>query len=191
MRRFFVGAGGWFVLGAFLLGWSATDAAAARIGVVNVQRVLSQSIAGKEATEGLEKEKARLQGGLRGKKAELDKLAKDAQNLQIEIEQKGAIWREEERNRKTADLRRRQRDLAREQDELKRLLEDSQRDLAERQRQAITRIIKELRDIVHQIGRDDKFDLILDSTSSGVLFATPASNITDKVIQVYNGKKKK
>ncbi|MBI2178212.1 MAG: OmpH family outer membrane protein, partial [Candidatus Tectomicrobia bacterium] len=113
------------------------------------------------------------------------------QDLQIEIEQKGAIWREEERARKTADLRRRQRDIIREQDEMKRLLEDSQRDLTERQRRAITQIIKELRDIVHQIGRDDKLDLILDSTMSGVLFATPASDITDKVIRVYDSKKKK
>ncbi|MBI2131440.1 MAG: OmpH family outer membrane protein, partial [Candidatus Tectomicrobia bacterium] len=51
--------------------------------------------------------------------------------------------------------------------------------------------IKELRDIVHQIGRDDKLDLILDGTMSGVLFATPASDITDKVIRVYDSKKKK
>ena len=142
-------------------------------------------------TQALEKEKERLQVSLRAKRAELDKQGKDAQNLQIEIEQKGAIWREEERERKSVELRRRQRDLAREQDELKRLLEDSERDLGERQRHAITQIIKELRDIVHQIGRDDKFDLILDSTASGVLFSTQESNITEKVIQVYDSKKKK
>lgn len=191
MQRFFAGVGGWCVLGAFLLAWNPGEALAARIGVVNVQRVLSQSFAGKEATQALEKEKTRLQGVLQTKKGEVDKLAKDAQDLQIEIEQKGAIWREEERARKTADLRRRQRDILREQDEMKRLLEDSQRDLSERQRQAITQVIKELRDIVHQIGRDDKLDLILDSTMSGVLFATPASDITDKVIRVYDSKKKK
>ena len=178
-------------MGAFLLAWDPGGALAARIGVVNVQQVLTQSVAGKEATQNLEKEKVRLQGLLRGKKEELDKFAKEAQNLQLEIEQKGAIWREEERTRKTTDLRRRQRDLAREQDEMKRLLEESQRDLTERQRQAVTQIVKELRDIVHQLGRDDKFDLILDSTMSGVLFATPASDITDTVIRVYDSKKKK
>ena len=191
MRRVFVGMGGWCALGALLLVWNPGDALAARIGVVNVQRVLSQSIAGKEATQSLEKEKVRLQGVLRAKKEEVDKMAKDTQGLQVEIEQKGAIWREEERTRKTMDLRKRQRDLVREQDEMKRLLDDSQRDLAERQRQAITQIIKELRDIVHQIGRDEKFDLILDSTMSGVLFATPASDITEKVVQTYDTKKKK
>ena len=191
VRRFFVGAGGWCALGAFLLAWDPGGALAARIGVVNVQQVLTQSVAGKEATQNLEKEKVRLQGLLRGKKEELDKFAKEAQNLQLEIEQKGAIWREEERTRKTTDLRRRQRDLAREQDEMKRLLEESQRDLTERQRQAVTQIVKELRDIVHQLGRDDKFDLILDSTASGVLFATPSSNITEKVLQLYDRKKKK
>ncbi|MBI3127292.1 MAG: OmpH family outer membrane protein [Candidatus Tectomicrobia bacterium] len=191
MQQVCVAIAGWLVFGALLLAGGATEAAAARIGVVNVQGVLSGSVAGKEATQALEKEKARLQDVIRAKKNEVDKLAKEAQTLQIEIEQKGAIWREEERNRKTADLRRQQRDILREQDELKRLVEDSQRDLAERQRQAITGIIKELRDVVHQIGRDDKYDLILDSTASGVLFATPPSNITDKVIQVYDSKKKK
>lgn len=190
MRGCFVGMGG-FGLAALLVAWGPGEASAARIGVVNVQRVISLSVAGKEATASLEKEKARLEGVLRSKRAEIEKLGKDAQGLQLEIEQKGAIWREEERDRKTADLRRRQRDLAREQDDLKRLLEESQRDLGERQRQAITQIIKELREVVHQIGRDEKFDLILDSTASGVLFATPASNVTEKVIQVYDRQKKK
>lgn len=191
MHRVFLGTIGCVVFGALLVAGNVPDAAAARIGVVNMQGVLSGSVAGKEATQTLEKEKARLQGVLRTKKDEVDKIAKDAQTLQVEIEQKGAIWREEERNRKTTELRRQQREIIREQDELKRLVEDSQRDLAERQRQAITLIIKELRDVVHQIGRDEKFDLILDSTASGVLFATPASNITEKVIKAYDSKKKK
>ncbi len=192
MRRYLLEA---FSLGLvailLLLFWNPPGAAAARIGVVNVQQILTQSIAGRDARDALEKEKKRLEGTFRTRQEALQKAAQEARDLELEIEQKSAIWREEERERKNSDLRRLRRDLAREQDDLKRLLEESQRDLGERQRRAVTQIVKEVRDVVHQIGREEKFDLIVDSAAGGVLFATQTINLTEKIIQRYDQQKKK
>lgn len=179
-------------LAVFLLSGTPSDSSAAvRIAVVNVQRVLAQSNAGKAARADLEKEKARLEGSIKSKRANLEKLVREARDLQVEIEQKSAIWRDEERDRKTFELRNRRRTITRERDNLKRLVQESQRDLGDRQRSMVAHLIREIRDIVHAIGKEEKFEIIVDNAAGGVLYAASGVDITEKVIQRYNKQKKK
>lgn len=162
---------------------------AASLGVVNVPRVIANSKPGRDAQESVKKEKERLEDVIKSKRANLEKMAREARDLQNDIEQKGAIWREEEREKKNFELRNRQRDLAREQDNLKRLIQESQRDLSERERRVMSHVIREVRDVVHEVAKEEKLQIVVDS--GVVLYASPAVDITDKVIKRYESQKKK
>ena len=176
----------------FLVFACAGDAASAngKYGVVNIQHVLRVSKAGRAASSALDAEKKRLESSIRKRRDDLTKMADKIRDLQSEIEQKSAIWREEERERKTFELRSQRRDFAREQDDLKRLVRESQRDLQKRQRVAVSKVLKEVRGIVHEIGKKEGLDVIVDSGSGGVLFASPRVDMTERVIKLYDQKKK-
>lgn len=184
-------------LAGFLLLWGVSAPASAaertrftKIGIVNVQRVWENSKEGRKARAELEREKKRMEGDLNTKRTALDDLARQARVLRLEIEQKSAIWRTEERNRKNTDLRRRRREVGRRQDELKRMVEESRRDLLDRQRKMFGKVVRELRDVVHQLGKSEGYDLVIDSNIGGVLYSNKTIDLTDLVIRRYDLKKK-
>ncbi len=166
------------------------ESAGAKYGVVNIQRVLRISKGGRAASSSLGREKKRLEGTIKKRRQDLAEIANKVRDLQLEIDQKSAIWRQEEKERKAFELRSQRRELAREQDNLRRLLRESQRDLEERQRMAIAKVLKEVRVIVTEIGKQDGLDVIVDSASGGVLFTSSKVDLTERVIKLYDQKKK-
>ena len=134
--------------------------------------------------------KRELEGTIQKRRQDLAEIANKVRDLQLEIDQKSAIWRQEEKERKAFELRSQRRELAREQDNLRRLLRESQRDLEERQRMAIAKVLKEVRVIVTEIGKQDGLDVIVDSASGGVLFTSSKVDLTERVIKRYDQKKK-
>ena len=166
------------------------ESANAKYGVVNIQRVLQTSKGGRTARSFLEREKKRLQATIRKRREDLDAIAKKVRELQLEIEQKSAIWRQEEKERKAFDLRSQKREFAREQDNLRRLVRESERDLQERGRTATNTVLKEVRVIVERLGKQEGLDVIVDEASGGVLFFNPGVDLTERVIKLYDQKKK-
>ena len=166
------------------------ESANAKYGVVNIQRVLRISKGGRVASSSLDREKKRLETTIRKRRDDLAQMANKVRDLQLEIDQKSAIWRQEEKERKAFELRSQRRDLAREQDNLRRLLRESQRDIEERRRMAVTKVYKEVKGIVHAIGKQEGLDVIVDSATGGVLFHNPEVDLTEKVIKLYDQKKK-
>ena len=55
---------------------------------------------------------------------------------------------------------------------------------------AIAKVLKEVRVIVSEIGKQDGLDVIVDSASGGVLFTNPKVDLTERVIKLYDQKKK-
>lgn len=189
MRRL----GWWIAVPAalFLLGGPGeAESARAKYGVVDIQRVLRASKGGRSVRAFLTREKKKLESNLRKKRDALEKMAREARGLKLAIDQKSAVWRPEEKERKTFELRSQNRRIAREKDNLERLLRESQRDLEERRRIGITKVLKEVRGVVQEIGKKEGWDAIVDSTSGGVLFVSPKVDLTEKVIKRYDQKKK-
>ncbi len=180
------------VIGAaiFLFGVVAASAAEFRFAVVDVQRAVAQSKAGKSARSMLEREKKRLENNLIEKRTKLENKVKEIRDLQLEIQQKGAIWRSEERERKDAELRDRRRDFSRSEDELKRMVQESRRDLQGRQRKIMSDLLKQMRDVVRVIAKEGKYSLIVDKTIGGVIYVSKSVDITEQVIKLYDKKKK-
>ena len=166
------------------------ESASMKYGVVNIQLVMRDSKGGRAASSTLERERKRLQSAIRKRRDELSILANKIRDLQVEIEQKSAIWRQEEKERKAFDLRSQKRELAREQDNLRRLVRESERDLQDRRRIATGKILKEVREIVEEIGKNEELDIIVDNVNGGVLFVNPRLDLTERVIKLYDQKKK-
>lgn len=166
------------------------ESASVKYGVVNIQRVLQTSKGGRAASSSLERERKRLQSSIQKRRDDLAQIANKVRDLQLEIDQKSSIWRQEEKERKAFELRSQRREFAREQDNLRRLVRESERDLQDRRRIATEKVLKEVRRIVEEIGKKEDLDVIVDNASGGVLFVNPRVDLTERVIKLYDQKKK-
>ena len=151
-------------------------AADVKIGYVDLQRALNESEAGKRAKADFKVQVDRLEGQLKSKKDELERL-KD------ELDRKAVVMRDEERRKLQDDFEHKRLDL-------KRRFEDSQAELQKKDNELTGEIIHDLQDIIKQIGDRDKYTLILELSSAPVLYTDKSSDLTDQVLSAYNAKHK-
>jgi len=165
----------WFVL--LLLGLSWTPGMAQdrmKIGYIDVRRVVTESAPGKRAGE-------RLQAQLKKAEADTLKERQDLERLRADLEKKGPLLKEEERRNLELDFQKRSVTL-------QRTMGDLQQEIQLREREMMQDILKDLEGVVSEIGKADKFTLILDR--SQILFGDQAIDLTNKVIETFNRAKK-
>lgn len=166
----------WLVLAALALApahlWAQERV---KIGFVDIQRVISESQAGKRA-------KDRFQAQIKKVEAELQKERQDLERLRNDIDKKGPLMREEERRNMEAEFQKRSINL-------QRTMGDYQQDLRQRESEMMSDILKDLEVIVNDVGKADKFTLILER--SQILYSDQGIDITNKVIETYNSRVKK
>ena len=166
------------VAGAVLLGLAGgTEAAATRVGFVDVQKVIVRSLAGVAAREQLEKDKAIMQKDVEARKAELDK-------LRDELEKKGLVLSADAKREKEETFQRKVRDL-------RRLADDLEKELQRKEQLATQKILQELTGLVEKVGKDRGFLLIVERRSAGVIYADPEADVTDEIIKLYDQEKAK
>jgi outer membrane protein len=165
----------WLVL--LLLGLSWTPGMAQdrmKIGYIDVRRVVTESAPGKRAGE-------RLQAQLKKAEADTLKERQDLERLRADLEKKGPLLKEEERRNLELDFQKRSVTL-------QRTMGDLQQEIQLREREMMQDILKDLEGVVSEIGKADKFTLILDR--SQILFGDQAIDLTNKVIETFNRAKK-
>ena len=165
----------WLVL--LLLGLSWTPGMAQdrmKIGYIDVRRVVTESAPGKRAGE-------RLQAQLKKAEADTLKERQELERLRSDLEKKGPLLKEEERRNLEVDFQKRSVNL-------QRTMGDLQQEIQSKERELMQDILKDLEGIVSEIGKTDKFTLILDR--SQILFGDQAIDITNKVIETFNRAKK-
>jgi outer membrane protein len=150
-------------------------AAETKIGYVDLQRALNESSAGKKAKEDFRAQVDRLEGQLKGKKEELDKLKE-------ELERKGMVMRDEERRKLENEFEQKRLDL-------KRNFEDSQAMLQKKDQELTGKIIQDLQGIIKEIGDRDGYTLIMELGTSPVLYYKKSADITEQVLSTYNAKR--
>jgi outer membrane protein len=166
------------VAGAVLLGLAGgAEAAATRVGFVDVQKVIVRSLAGVAAREQLEKDKATMQKDVEARKAELDK-------LRDELEKKGLVLSADAKREKEETFQRKVRDL-------RRLADDLEKELQRKEQLATQKILQELTGLVEKVGKDRGFLLIVERRQAGVIYADPEADVTDEIIKLYDQEKAK
>ena len=166
----------WLVLMLLGLAWTPGMAQdRMKIGVIDVRRVVSESAAGKRAGE-------RLQTQVKKAEADTLKERQELERMRTDIEKKGPLLKDEERRNLESDFQKRSVIL-------QRTMSDLQQEIQLKEREMMQSILKDLEGVVVEVGKADKFTLILDR--SQILFADQGIDITNKVIETFNSRAKK
>ena len=145
-----------------------------KIGFIDIQRAISDSNAGKRAKE-------RFQAQVKKAEAELLKEKTELERLKADLDKKGPLMKEEERRSLESDLQRRYVNY-------QRTMTDQQQELRQKEGALTGDILKELEKIVNEIGKTDKFTLILERNQ--ILYSDQGIDVTNKVIEVFNSRNK-
>jgi outer membrane protein len=166
----------WLVIGMLALGYSLSFAQdRIKIGYVDIQRVIAESQAGKRARE-------RFQAQIKKAESDVMKERQELERLKSDLDKKGPLLREDERRNIESDLQKRSVIL-------QRSMADHQQELQAKNNEMMSEILKELEKIVNEVGKADKFTMILER--SQILYSDQGIDITSKVIETYNSRAKK
>lgn len=151
--------------------WVATPTfAETKIGFVNTEKLLREAPLSVAAQKKLEREFAT-------RDQELQKLAKQARDLQVQLDKDGVTMSDSERKTKERDLGNLNRDLQRQGREFR-------EDLNLRRNEELGQIQERARKAIQEIARSEKFDLIVEQA----VFVDSKSDITDRVMKALGGK---
>ena len=166
----------WLVVATLALSVSFASAQERmKIGYIDVQRVIAESQSGKRAKE-------RFQVQVKKAEADVQKERQDLERLKSDLDKKGPLLKEEERRSMEGDLQKRSVIL-------QRTMNDYQQDLRQKESEIMSEILKEVEQIVNEVGKAEKFTLIFER--SQIIYSDQGIDITSKVIETYNSRVKK
>ena len=154
------------VLAGFTFDSTTARAEGQKIGVVNIQKVLLESSAGRKAKEVFEKRMNELQDKF---KKEQDSLVA----LQKEIEKKSSAWSKDKKAEKIRELQLGQR-------ELQAKSEDAKMELRQLQDKELEPILEMLQTVIDSYGEKNGYAIILDSKVA-VLYAASSIEVSDEL----------
>ncbi len=157
-------------------------AADIKIAYVNMQQVIKKSAAGKEmSTVGNQI--------IQKKRAEIGKLEEEISKMFDEYKEKEMVLSTNAKKEIKDKIERKMIDKDR-------FEKDSYRDVRNFEKKVVSEIVVDVNKIIKQIGQDEGYTLILDSTgekkgdteisASNILYATPEMDITTKIISLYD-----
>jgi len=141
-----------------------------KIGFVNTERLLREAPLSVAAQKKLEREFA-------ARDQELQKLAKQARDLQAQLDKDGVTMSDSERKVKERDLGNLNRDLQRQGREFR-------EDLNLRRNEELGQIQERARRAIQDIAKAEKFDLVVEQA----LYVDTKIDITDRVMKALGGK---
>jgi len=153
------------------IGWAQDRV---KIGFVDIQRAITESNAGKRAKERFQAQVKKAEADLLKEKSELERLKSD-------LDKKGPLLKDEEKRNLEGDLQRRFVNY-------QRGMQDLQQELRQKEGEMTGDILRELEKIVTEVGKAEKFTLILERTQ--ILYSDQAIDITNRVIEAYNSRSK-
>lgn len=166
----------WLIVGMLVFGYSLSHAQERiKIGYIDIQRVISESQAGKRARD-------RFQAQVKKAEGDIIKERQDIERLKADLDKKGPLLKDEERRNLESDLQKRSVNLQRN-------MADHQRELQAKNNEMMNDILKDLEKIVNEVGKAEKFTLILERAQ--ILYSDQGIDITNRVIEVFNSRAKK
>ncbi|HEY9146360.1 MAG TPA: OmpH family outer membrane protein [Thiobacillus sp.] len=141
-----------------------------KIGFVNTERLLREAPLSIAAQKKLERE-------FSGRDQELQKMAKQARDLQAQLDKDGVTMSDSDRKSKERDLNNLNLELQRKGREFR-------EDLNLRRNEELSQIQERARKAIQDIAKAEKFDLIVEQA----VYVDPKSDITDRVMKALGGK---
>lgn len=151
---------------------SATAADVAKIGIVDLQRIMESSDAGKAAQAEIKKEKDKMEQELKIKGAEIEELRK-------QFERESMVMSKEKREEKEREGRIKLNDF-------KSLQQRYRSQLQNLEKRLVNELRKDVFTLVEEIGKKEGYLLIINNFS--VIYSPGSIDITDKLIKQMNDK---
>lgn len=146
-----------------------------KVGILDLQRCLQQSEAGKKASKGLQEKSDRIKKELTVKREDLKKLREEFNKKSNVLSQDAKREKEKELIRKEEDFR----DMVREKED----------EMHKDEYNAMQPLLNELFEVTSKLAREEGYTLILEA-KSGVVYYTKSIELTDRIIKLFNEAKK-
>ncbi len=167
----------WFaaaVLAAATVFAGAAFAEGLKVAVIDVNKVLNDSEAGKTAKKKMEARYEEL-------KKKIDAKQDEAKKMKDELDKQKILLGKEK-------LKEREDALKAKVDELRQLTQEAEKEMQGRQGEMTREILKVIETRLDKYIADQKIDLVLEK-SAGVIHANPSLDITAKVLELVNKEK--
>ena len=145
--------------------WSV--AADFKVGVVDSSDILGKSSEGKKVQDALKMKSEELGKSLQRQEQEIGKAMEDFRKQAGVMKDEAKKQRQEELSKRASEFQRRVQDA----DKQMSLLEQKEKEP----------LLKKLEKAVGDVARENKLDIIFDRRASGLLYMSPALDVTDKV----------
>ena len=142
-----------------------------KIGVIDINKVLNQSEAGKAAKKKMEARYEELKKEIDAKQEEAKKLKDDIDRQKVMLGKDKLKEKEDALAAKVADLRR--------------LTQEGEKEMQERQGELTRDVLKLIEAHVETIVKADNYDLVFER-SAGVVYVVESMDITNKVLDLVN-----
>lgn len=146
-----------------------------KVAVIDVNRILNESEAGKAAKKRMEDRYEELKKKIDGKQEEAKKLKEEIDKQKILLGKDKLKEKEDALNAKVTELRQ--------------MTQDAEKEMQTRQGEQTREILKVIETQLDKVVAQEKFDLVLDKTQGAVVHANPAIDITAKVQELVNKEK--
>jgi outer membrane protein len=167
------------VLGlAYSAGVSAEESesvGAESIAIVDVQKVVNETIIGKAAKSNLEREMQKA-------KVKLSNMQADFEKQKAELQKQSAIL-------SGTALEERREALAKKQREVQTVYQEAQQQLASLNDKEIKKVVDQISEVVNEIADDRDFEFVFEKDRQAVIYASPRIDITQDVIKILDKKK--
>lgn len=151
---------------------AAFSADAVKIGVIDFERIMKESSAGKMNQKALNTRGTELKTRLEKEKQRLDDLGQAFEKEALVLSDDKKRERERDFRNQVEDFRIMQQDYA---NELKNL-----------EVKMINEMQKAVFDIANELGKKEKYTIIIEKKNAGVIYIADPVDITDSVIKKYN-----
>jgi outer membrane protein len=145
------------------------------IAVVDVQKVVNESIIGKAA-------KNNLEGEIKKAKIKLSNLQSDFEKSRTDLEKQAGVLSDKALAERREGLVKKQRDA-------QKLFQDAQTQLAKKNEDEIRKVLEEIRSVVEDVADDREFEFVFEKDRQSVVFAADRIDITSEVIKRLDKKK--
>jgi outer membrane protein len=143
-----------------------------KIGVIDLQKILGTSDAGKAAQQKITEKGKELEADLKEKAAAITE-------EQERYEREAAVMSQEARAEKERELKIKKLDF-------EDLEEKYKSEFTAYNQELVNQFKADVLNAVEQIGKKEGYTLIIEKSSSGVVYAPSTIDLTDKVIILYN-----
>ena len=155
-----------------IFAWSASCPAADKIGFIDMQEIMHDSVAGKKAADDFQKSYEKKKDEIKSVEAEIKK-------LRDELDKQGELMARDTRDEKEFAYEKKVRDY-------QILVQDAEDEMRKRDQELSQKLTMEIIKIVRAIAKKEKYALVIDVANLPVTYYDKGNDFSKNVIEEYN-----